>query len=172
MSKETKPNLRLSDIAARCGSTRLRTPYDGRHIRYIVHFDKPSRTKQEFKDQCDVNRIVENFTRTGRLDQLQAARGFYADISAHPDSYQESLNLVLEAREAFDMLPAETRAMFGNDVQNFLYAAQNSPDEVFGVLKPSEAPQEPEATSTPKTKKKAPEPSQTDLDDLLTEPAK
>lgn len=111
------------------------TPYHHRRPREILKFDPATkRTKDEFKDDCDVNKIWANFVKTGRLDQLQKAKGFYADLSAVPQTYQESLNLVIQARETFDSLPADVRNAFGNDVQAFLHEAQHNPDGLFKVL--------------------------------------
>jgi len=124
---------------------RFRSAYDGLHVREFVTFDPDGeRTKQEFKDQCDVNKIVANFTRTGRLDQLDAAQGMFLDISEGPQTYQDSLNLVIKARTAFDALPSDVRAIFGNDVQNFMYHSHHNPEALFEALKPLEVnPQEP-----------------------------
>lgn len=117
--------------------SRFRTAYDHGNIRVPVIFKNPSRTKQEFKEQCDVNRIVENFTRTGQLTNYQEAQAKFLDLASLPVSYHDALNLVLSARDAFAELPAAARAEYGNDVNIFLQEAYHNPDEVF---KPRPAP--------------------------------
>lgn len=126
---------------------KFRSAYDGRGKRHLLTFDPAlARTKQEFKDQCDVNKIVANFTRTGRLDQLQKAQGMYIDSSMGPQTYQESLNLIIRARDTFQALPSDVRAKYGNDVQNFLAAAEQDPEGLFSSLTAVQADVPPPAT--------------------------
>ncbi|AXH77259.1 MAG: internal scaffolding protein [Microviridae sp.] len=68
----------------------------------------PSRTKQEFKDDCDVNRILAKFQRTGALTHFAKYAPFYDDINAC--DYQTAQNLLLRARNMFDALPSNIRA--------------------------------------------------------------
>lgn len=113
----------------------IRTPYLNRPPRQVMKFDPDlKRTKDEFIEQCDVNKIWANFVKTGRLDQLQKAKGFYADLTNVPQTYQESLNLVLSARDTFEALPADVRNAFGNNVQAFLHAAEHNPEGLFEAL--------------------------------------
>lgn len=69
--------------------------------------DQPSRTKQEFKDDCDINRILARFQRTGALAHLAKYGPQYGDFSAC--DYQEAQNLILRARQMFDDLPSSLR---------------------------------------------------------------
>lgn len=45
----------------------------------ISFADSPSLTKQSFKDECDVNKIVDRFTRTGQLDHLRPGNPEYGE---------------------------------------------------------------------------------------------
>lgn len=126
--------------------SKFRTAYDKEHVRSIIRFELPSRTKQEFKDQCDMNLIVQNFLKTGRLDQIDQAKAQYLDLAATPQSYQESLNLVIGAADAFSSLPANIRAAYDNSVSVFLEAAYHDPDAVFGSTKPVQADPASQAT--------------------------
>lgn len=129
---------------------RFRTAYDHGNIRTKIIFDpESSMTKQEFKDQCDVNLLVAAFMRTGDASLLEKARGSYLDMTAIPASYQDALNLVIEARNTFDLLPAAVRAQYNNDVQTFLDAAYHDPDAVFGTKPHPAPPQDPSATPVP-----------------------
>lgn len=81
----------------------------------------PSMTKQEFKDQCDINKIVKEFTITGQISHIsaKAAQGAFLDLPKDLD-YQTSLNTIIAAEDAFMALPAKVRDRFGNDPTEFL----------------------------------------------------
>lgn len=84
-------------------------------------FTPPARTKQQFVDQCDINNIVKQYTKTGQFTHLSAnlAKGTYADLP-DPIEFQESMNLVIQAEQSFSTLPAKVRNRFGNDPAEFL----------------------------------------------------
>lgn len=92
--------------------------------RVMFHFDDPSLTRQEFKDECDLGKIIARFSASpeGR-EQLEMARGFissrFEDVSDIPD-YQTALNHVKLADEAFLRLPPLVRTRFDNDPARFL----------------------------------------------------
>lgn len=97
-------------------------------------------TKQEHKDECDINRILKQYQRTGIITHVQSARPSYTDL---PDAidFQESLNTIMVAEEAFGNLPAKVRGHFLNDPGRFL-AAFNDPAQYdqlreFGLLRPT-----------------------------------
>lgn len=82
---------------------------------------EPSMTKQSFKEECDINNIVRRFEATGVIDHLnmRAREGVYTDLP-DPIDFQGALNVVLAAETAFGSLPADLRARFGNDAEQFL----------------------------------------------------
>lgn len=97
-------------------------------------------TKQEHKDECDINRILKQYQRTGIITHVQKARADYTDL---PDSvdFQESLNTIMVAEQAFNDLPATVRAHFVNEPSRFL-AAFNDPAQYdylrsVGLLRPT-----------------------------------
>lgn len=109
-------------------------------------------TKQSHKDECDIYRILNQYQRTGIITHVQSARPSYTDL---PDStdYQTSVNILMEAQEAFAALPSRVRAHFHNDPGEFL-AAFDDPstyDQLreFGLLRPKEAPEAASATPIP-----------------------
>jgi len=71
-------------------------------------------TKQSFREECDINRIVAKSVQDGFLDSLRTSEPLYADVSAVPD-YQSALNTVIAARDRFMEMPAEVRERFAND---------------------------------------------------------
>jgi len=81
----------------------------------------PSRTKQEFKDECDINNIIKAYKITGQIAHISAnaAKGVYMDLP-EPTDYQESLNIIRQAEQSFDSLPAKIRDRFKNDPTQFL----------------------------------------------------
>lgn len=81
----------------------------------------PSRTKQEFARECDINNIIKHFSVTGMLNHVnaQAAQGRYLDL---PDAldFQQSMDIIKQAEAAFMSMPAKLRDRFGNDPMRFL----------------------------------------------------
>lgn len=84
----------------------------------------PSRTKKEFRDECDINKIVNRFMKTGVLQHVKSFSGSYGDVSVVRD-YHESMIVLQQARDAFGALPAKLRARFENDPGKFLEYATN-----------------------------------------------
>lgn len=75
----------------------------------------PGLTQQQWKDECDVNKIMEQMYKTGSLTHIRNQQtGAYADLTDLPD-YQTSLNTIIKANETFEALPAEIRTRFKND---------------------------------------------------------
>ena len=96
--------------------------------------DEPSRTKQSFADEADVNKIMARFVATGIPPQMR--EGFYADVSEIGD-YREALERVENAQRMFSDLPAKLRARFSNepaDFLDFIYQADDEELEELGLL--------------------------------------
>lgn len=87
-------------------------------------FTKPSKTKQSFKDECDINLVMKKFEKEGQLPSMIKENPKYGDFSS-PLDYQESLNTVIHANEQFAALPSSIRQRFSNDPQQFLEFAVN-----------------------------------------------
>ena len=80
---------------------------------------KPSRTQQQFKDECDVNNIIKKYKKTGLITHLQKNPGTYADLTNIP-SYSEALQTIITASEAFNALPSDFRYELHNDPQELI----------------------------------------------------
>jgi len=91
------------------------------HIRTIEKSEMPSLAQQQFKDECDINNIINKFMSDPYLIEEAKMRnpGIYADFSEAPD-YLEAQNVLLRAKNQFDALPSKIRAQFDNDPQQFL----------------------------------------------------
>lgn len=116
-----------------------------------------SLTKQAFKDECDINKIVANYDRTGLLTHVSSAVARYGDFT-EVNEYQESLNTVLRAQRDFEGLPADIRKRFHNDPGEFFEFATN-PDNLDQMVEMGLAEARsiaPEPTSAPE-QNKAPE---------------
>lgn len=86
--------------------------------------DDPGLTKQNMKDECDINVITKRYERTGSLPDLIAKDPRYGDFSDVP-SFQDSLHIVAHANEQFAALDAPVRRRFNNDPAEFLAFATN-----------------------------------------------
>jgi phage internal scaffolding protein len=78
-------------------------------------------TKQSFKDECDIHKILKQYQRTGVINHIANARPTYMDLPDTMD-YQASMNTIIYADEAFATLPSSVRDHFGNDPARFLAA--------------------------------------------------
>lgn len=88
-----------------------------------------SRTKQAFKDECDVNKIMKKFKKVMGVDYLTQYNGYaggqFGDFSQVTD-YRTALEQVRIAEDIFMQLPAMVRKQFDNDTAQFLDYCQDS----------------------------------------------
>lgn len=100
------------------------------HSRYNLpaqtpyHCTGPSRTKQAHKDECDINRIVKRYTAAG-INPFQRPVASYngETVEVSSKTFQEALDVVIKANEAFEGLPSNVRKRF-----------QNNPSELLAFL--------------------------------------
>lgn len=97
--------------------SRFRTSSSGA-VRVAFATVGPAKTKQAFKDECDINTIMRRYEQSGVL--LHLARGEPQYVDATSLDYQASMELVVQAREAFAALPARVRERFQNDPSQML----------------------------------------------------
>lgn len=71
--------------------------------------EETSKTKQEFKDDCDINRILAKYQRTGALSHFAKYAPQYGEFNAL--DLQSAQNLLINARKMFDELPSNVRAI-------------------------------------------------------------
>ena len=86
-----------------------------------------SLTQQQFKDESDINTIVDRFMKTGHLPE-PASMPQYVDYEGVFD-FQSAMNVVRQADENFMRMDAKVRARFHNSPQEFLEFFAN-PDNV------------------------------------------
>jgi len=83
---------------------------------------EPSKTKQEFKDDCDINRILAKYQRTGALSHYAKYAATYGDFSSC--DYQTAQNTILRAEKMFAELPSSIRNLVATP-NGFLDFVQN-----------------------------------------------
>lgn len=88
-------------------------------VRHMKIFMQPSRARQEFKDECDINVLMRKYQKTGIIEHVARIGGRYGDFLSAPD-YHAAMNAVLAAQDAFASLPAAIRSRFENDPERFL----------------------------------------------------
>lgn len=90
---------------------------------------EPTLTQQNTADQTDINFIVATFAKTGLLpNAIQPPT--YGDFTGVSD-FREAMELVQQGKDAFNQLPADTRAYFNNDPANFLDFVESGPDKAI-----------------------------------------
>jgi phage internal scaffolding protein len=124
-------------------------------------------TRQEFRDECDINVIMRRYQSTGELPVLNQGTAQFLDVSSSL-LFQESMNFIAEAQSMFNDLPSSIRDRFANDPATFLDFCSNdsnrkelasmgllTPEATLEALSPT-PPSSPTASPT-----KSPEPSPT-----------
>lgn len=138
---DSKGDLRPRVVEARSGLFADGPDWDGG----VDCSVEPSMTKQSFADECDINKIMERYEKTGVMPEGRRMYEFGEAISEY--SYQESMNAVIAADQMFSELPAKMRDRFGNDplqLLKFLDDPDNKDEAIeLGLLKRPPPPPEP-----------------------------
>lgn len=168
MKKETLDQLKKDyDIVKIDGNQITHTRKDGSVGVFVVN-DEPTMTQQQFKDECDINHIIKKHGGDLRMVPphvfVRSGKGVYGDFSDAKD-FQNSMDALLAAEDAFMTLDARVRARFENDPQKlfaFLNDRKNMDEAIqLGLIeKPAATPpqQPPQNPPTPNTN---PEPKTT-----------
>lgn len=110
-------------------------------------------TKQEFKDECDINILMSKYQSTGQMPVINQTAPQYLDVSGI--DYQESMQFIAGAQTLFNELPSHVRSRFQNDPAQFLDFTSNENNRLemaeMGLLKPQNQWAIPYPQSTPKT---------------------
>lgn len=103
-----------------------------------------SLTRQEFRDECDINHIVAR-AGAGLVNLQIPAAPLFTDVSEVPSDYQECLEHLFNADEQFASLPSRVRERFGNDPSqlfSFLADSANRDEAVkLGLIAATVAPE-------------------------------
>lgn len=132
----------------------IRKPYQNNPDEGVT-FTEPSMAQQQFKDECDINTIVNRYKVTGALPNAHDPNtAMYGDFTALPADYLEAQELIMKAGESFAELPSALRKRFDNDPINllqFLADPANLPESIeLGLIEaPEKAPESPVSPAAP-----------------------
>lgn len=117
----------------------IRSAYSPRDPVHNPVSGEPSRTKQEFKKEVDINEIVARMRKGIQPPAwMTSATPRYGDFTNLPASFQEAYEIVAKGEEAFRGLPLEFRRALDHDPRN-LDKAPRELYEQFGLIKKPDA---------------------------------
>lgn len=94
-----------------------------------VKFSKPSLTQQQFRQECDINNIIDSVNNAGVTNNPLwngTRRPLYGDFTGIQDmDYLQAQNTFLEASARFMELPAKVRQRFNNNPAELLAYIQS-----------------------------------------------
>lgn len=90
------------------------------------------RTKQAFKDETDITKMLSRAQKAGTMSHLQKYEGTYGDFADY-DFLQNTIMLT-QGREVFDALPSELRREFNQSPADF-FAYVNDPANAQDLAK-------------------------------------
>lgn len=104
-----------------------------------------SRTKQAHREECDINNIMQKYTKTNIIEHARKHQGEYGFCTS--TDFKESLDLINKAQNMFDELPSKARNKFENDPGAFLDYVQDpaNQDDLYDLglaILPPQAPDE------------------------------
>lgn len=106
----------------------------------------PSMALQDAKDECDINKIIARYQRTGSWSGSMAVPSVQPQFGDYSSSlsYQEAQNVLIAAQTAFDGLSSQLRKRFNNDpaqMLDFLEDVSNREEAIkLGLVCPPEPP--------------------------------
>ncbi len=124
----------------------------------------PSRTKQSFRNETDINQIMKRFAKTGMIDPANVSlrKAAFGDFSQMGD-FHEMQEKIVKGREAFETLSSEVRERFRNDpglLLDFLHDENNREEAVRLGLSPEvdKPPEDPDKEAAPAEAAPTPKP--------------
>lgn len=94
---------------------------------------------QSAKDECDINKIISKYQKTGLVQHVAIHGPTYGDYDAL--DFQTAMETIASGTEMFQELPSSVRKRFGNDPARFMEFI-NDPDtkledlERYGLTRP------------------------------------
>ena len=125
----------------------MRTPYnfdpDQNSIETGTSCPEETLAQQQFRDECDINTILDRFGVTGMVP-TNVRQPLAMDFIEATD-YQSALNALIEAEQSFMEMPAKVRAEFDNDPGKFIDFFEREENreraiELGLIQKPAETP--------------------------------
>lgn len=139
---------------------KCRTGYNARDEEHKgIVFEKPSLCQQHFRDESDVNYIVNRYLQTGTWENVAERPPVYADMSSFEGDFDliRAYEAVERAEDGFMRLPSDLRKKLDNDpsmLVSWLSREENRADAIkYGLFN---APQkEEEKVSVEPTQKQS-----------------
>ena len=94
-------------------------------------FAKKGRTKQSFKDECDINNIMAKYQKTGAIAHVNKHGAQYGFATSQ--DFASAMRTVTVAQEMFDGLPSSIRNRFSNNPASFLDFVQDADNKEEGI---------------------------------------
>jgi len=120
---------------------KVRNAFD--RVRSQKDFSEPKITDPSFKNMCDINVIMDKYSKTGMLPNFPKKEASFLDATQLP-SFLEAHEIVTRAKEEFSKLPAAIRKACDHKIENFESFLQNPDNHDFclkhGILVPKEEP--------------------------------
>lgn len=127
--------------------------------KYAKVFTEPSMTKQSFKDECDINKLMDKYQKTGMINHVNKHQPTYAEYDAI--DFTQAMQTIAEGQSMFEELPSQARKNFDNDPAKFMEFV-NNPDNAdklveYGLAYPRQevqtelSPKAPESTQEPQS---------------------
>lgn len=102
----------------------FRTPYNFDTMKSSdesgLKCEDPTLTQQSFREDSDINVILERFNITGELPSSSLGEPQYGDFLESQVDYKSALDVVMSAQSAFNALPARLRSRFDNEPSKFV----------------------------------------------------
>lgn len=73
-----------------------------------------SLAKQEMQEACNINNLMSRYVKTGEITHLNLVPPQYGDFTTATE-YQDAMNALAQANQAFAELPVRVRNRFEND---------------------------------------------------------
>lgn len=140
----------------------LRAPYnydtDAASDESGLSCPEPTRAKQEFLEESDINTIVKRFGLTGQLPE-GVRMPTYGDFTGLTDMHG-AVDAIRLAQESFMTLPADIRARFDHNAARFVDFCSNASNraeaESLGLVAPTPLPASAVPVAAPSGKPEAP----------------
>ncbi len=113
----------------------------------VVFPEGEGRSKQAMRDECNINKIMAKFQKTGAVEhgnRFAGSYGFATSVSFH-----EAMNLVAVGESMFNALPGTVRRRFSHDVGEFLDFVQDPANKQEMIELGLSEPEAPPAGSPP-----------------------
>ncbi|QXP08377.1 MAG: internal scaffolding protein [Arizlama microvirus] len=134
----------------------------GFYPRLQVTFTGPGRTKQSFKDECDINTLMAKYLKTGHMDHVNQALPRFESVSEV--DFQSAQNLIADAKSMFENIPSAIRSRFDNEpgkLLDWVHDPKNVQEAAsLGFLDLDKVPDHVHPTRSLKTAPEAPKPAE------------